>query len=248
MPRLSTLSNPTGLVEIEKQRLTIVLDEDKSQLSFSLARLDLVDLKLPSPLNVVVIARRGNTEERVELGAVHSYDKGFRRLTEIATEGTWTFRVLLVDPSSPRLIAAAENIRPDGQGESSAFIALESADLGERTWEVEIMHLEGRAVIKFNQRLFASSGEAGNDFLFLSLVLPEAIRQLAGWVAENSALEDKEWEPMKAWLVMHGITEEPDPDNEDACNEWVKEVVAAFCNRFEFATKLAALKSKGYEE
>lgn len=248
MPRLSTLSNPTGLVEIEKQRITIILDEEKAKLSFSLARLDLGDLKLPSPLNVVVIAKRGNTEERVELGAVHSYDKGFRHLTEIANEGTWTFRVLLVQPGSPRLVAAAENIRPDAQGESSAFIALEPADLGERTWEVEIMHLEGRAVIKFNQRLFSSSGEAGNDFLFLSLVLPEAIRQLADWVVENSVLEDKEWEPLKGWLAMHGITEEPDSDNQDACKEWVNEVVNAFCDRFEFATKLAALKSKGYEE
>jgi len=92
-------------------------------LAFSLARLDLAELTLPSGLNVVVVARRGNAEERVDLGSVASWNKGFVNLTELGDEGTWSFRVLLVKPGSAMLAATAENIRPDGQGDSSSFIA-----------------------------------------------------------------------------------------------------------------------------
>src|SRR5262245_54319818 len=84
VPRLSTLSNPTQLIDIDKGRLGIVLDENGSQLAFSLTKLDLSDLKLLPPLNVVVIVRRGNTEERFELGPAWEWDRSYRRLTEIA--------------------------------------------------------------------------------------------------------------------------------------------------------------------
>ncbi len=249
MPRLSTLSNPTQLIDIEKGRLGVVLDENASHLAFSLTKLDLSDLKLLPPLNVVVIVRRGNTEERFELGSAWEWDKGYRRLTEIAPDGTWTFRVLLVRPGSPQLVAAAENVRPSGQGDSESFIAMEPADLGERPWEVEIREQEGRAVLRFSKKVYHSTGEAEADPVFISLVLPEAARQLAQWVSRTPAvLGDETWVPFKNWLVHHGITEEPREDDEDGRSEWVGSVVNAFCDRFEFVTKLCEARIKGVDE
>ncbi len=249
MPRLSTLSNPTGLVDIEKQRISIIIDESGQRLAFSLARLDLSNLALPLPLNVVVIARKGNAEERVELGSVSIWDKGFRTLSELGDDGTWAFRVLLVHPGSAKLVAAAENVRPEGQGDSSSFIALESAELGQRPWEIEILELDGRAVIRFNKEIYHSAGEADADKFFIGMILPEAIRRLAEWVAETpSALEDSVWEPFKSWLTLHGITEEPDAESLEQKVSWCNEVVDAFCNRFEFAAQLRDLRTKGSEE
>jgi hypothetical protein len=249
MPRLSTLSNPTGLVDIEKNRVTIVVDEAGKGLSFSLARLDLSNLTLPSPLHVVVIARRGNSEERVELGSVSTWDKRFRALTELGEDGTWAFRVLLVQPGSAMLAAAAENVRPDGQGDSSSFIALEPADLGQRPWEVRLLELEGRAVILFSKDIYQSAGEAEADKFFVNLILPEAIRRLAEWIAANAAvLEDPVWEPFKTWLSLHGITEEPNSESAEDQLSWCNDVVDAFCNRFEFASQLRELRMKGAEE
>ena len=40
MPRLSTLSNPTGLIDLEKQRISIVVDDQSARKNYSLARLD----------------------------------------------------------------------------------------------------------------------------------------------------------------------------------------------------------------
>lgn len=249
MPRLSTLSNPTGLVDLEKHRISILLDESDKRLAFSLARLDLADLSLPPGLNVVVIARRGNAEERVDLGPVAGWNKGFIQLTELGDEGTWSFRVLLVKSGSAMLAAAAENIRPEGQGDSSSLIALEPADLGQRPWEIRVLEQEGRAVLYFNKEIYHSSGEAEADKFFIGMILPEAARQLAAWVARNpGALADASWEAFRDWLELHGITDEPDEDNVDAQDEWCASVVDAFCERFQFVALLSEARAKGGEE
>jgi hypothetical protein len=250
MPRLSTLSNPTGIVEVDKHRISLVLDDQSGTPTFSLARLDLAGLNVPPTSGVVVIISRGNTEERHELGPASSWDKGLRALSEIADEGTWQFRVLLAEPGSARLIAAAENVRPQGQGESSSFIALEAADLGQRPWEVLIIELEGRAVIRFNRDVYRSPAEAESDKFFTCMILPEAVRSIAAWVArEPGVLEESAWLPFAQWLALHGITSELDAgDDDERQAEWCNEVVGAFCDRFRFADQLRELRTKTGDE
>lgn len=247
MPRLSTLSNPTGLIDLERQRVAIAVDDAGGRLAFSLTRLDLSGVPLPSPLNVVVIARRGNSEERVELGPVSDWGKGFQNLSEIGADGAWAFRVLLVQPGAPRLVAAAENIRPEGQGESSSFIALEPADLQQRPWEIQILEAEGRAVIRFHKEIYLSAGAAEADTFFMGMILPEAIRRVAEFVAPRPSVLDEAWSDFRHWLALHGLTDSPG-DSEDAQREWCADVVGAFCDRFEFASKLKNIRTKGAEE
>lgn len=247
MPRLSTLSNPTGLVELDKLRIGIALDESGSRPAFSLLKLDLSELSLPSPLNVVVVARRGNSEERIELGAVSEWDKGYQELSEIGSDGSWGFRVLLVQPGSPKLVAAAERVRPEGQGDSSSFIGLEPADLGQRPWEIVINETEGRAVIRFNKEIYVSPGAAEADSFFVGMILPEAIRRVAEFVSAAPGVLEEAWEPFKQWLVLHGITDEPG-DTEDQRSEWCSQIVTSFCERFEFATRLKDLRHRGDDE
>lgn len=249
MPRLSTLSNPTGILELDKHRVTLVVDEGSGASAFSLARLDLSGLELPAISNVVVIVSRGNTEERHEMGHPSSWDKGLRVLTEIADEGTWRFRVLLVEPGSARLVAAAENVRPEGQGDSSSFIALEAADLGQKPWEVQIIELEGRAVIRFNKEVYRSPADAEADKFFTAMVLPEAVRSVAAWVASNpEVLEETAWLPFAQWLALHGIPDGPSADSEERQAEWCNEVVGAFCDRFRFADQLREFRTKAGDE
>lgn len=249
MPRLSTLSNPTGIIELDKQRVTLVLDEGPGQLAFSLARLELSGVDLPGLPNVVVIVSRGNTEERQELGPLSSWDKGLRPLTDIADEGTWRFRVLLVDSTSARLVAAAENVRPEGHGQSSSFVALEAADLGQRPWEIQVIELEGRAVIRFNKDVYRSPADAEADKFFMSMILPEAVRSVAAWVARQPAvLEEPAWLPFAQWLALHGVSTERDTDSEEKQAEWCDEVVRAFCDRFRFADQLREFRTKAGDE
>lgn len=234
MPRLSTLSNPTGLVELEKQRIGIFVDAQAEKISYSLSKLDLLGMVISPGVKVVVIARRGNAELRVDHGPVSAWNKGFVDASELGTDGTLRFRILLVASGSPKLVAVAENVRPEGQGDSEGFIGLEPADLGQVPWELRVLEQEGRAVIRFNRDLYVNSATAEADRHFASLVFPEALRQLAFWHTQHSgALADPEWESFKTWLTFNGITDDPGDELSVEDNDtWCRQVVGAFSERF----------------
>jgi len=250
MPRLSTLSNPTGLKDLDRKLVGIVIDDRGESSAYSLVRLDLSEVTLPHEAHVVVIARRGNAEIRVDHGEVTDWDKGFVDTTELGTDGVWNFRVLIVLPDSPKLIAAIENVRPEGLGNSESLIALEPADLGHVPWELIVLELEGRGVIRFNRVVYATAAAAEADTRFACLVFPEAIRHLAAWHTQHvGALAEAHWEPFKSWLTMHGITDEPmEDDSHEEKDKWIRSVVAAFCARNRFADVLRGQITIGEEE
>lgn len=250
MPRLSRLSNPTGLIEIEKQHIGIILDDQGNRASYSLTKLDLANLKASGNFSAIVIARRGNAELRTDHGPTNDLYKSFVDLTDLGTDGTWSFRVLIVEDGSPKLIASAENIRPNGLGDSDSLIGLEPAELGQVPWEMMVLELDGRAVIRFNRNLYQSTAAAEADKHFACLVLPEAVRHLAKWHVQNPGrLSDSHWEPFRNWLAMHGITDELDEDaSHDEGEEWCKTVVEAFCERFRGVEALTKNIDWGDEE
>jgi len=250
MPRLSTLSNPTGLIELDKSRVNVVVEETTDFRACSLVALDVSKLNLPPGLHVVLIGRRGNSEERVELGPLANWNRSFVRLVEIGDDGPWVFRVLLIRPGESKLVAVAEGIRPSGQEDADSFIALEPADLGQLPWEVYVLEQEGRAVIRFNKEIYLSSGEASSDTSFVALVLPEAIRRVAEQVCkEPTCLEDESWQAFKSWLTVHGIEDEIHEDSTaEEKTEWCGAVVNAFCERFEFASSLKVMRTSGGDE
>lgn len=240
MPRLSTLSNPTGLKDLDKKLVSVSIYDLGTEITYSLNRLDISDISFPFDTRVIVVARRGSSELRTDHGLATSWDKGFVDISELGIDGVWIFRILLVAPDSPKLLGAIENVRPDGLGSSESFIGLEPADLGNVPWEFVVLEQDGRAVIRFNQNLFTNSASAEADMHFACFVYPEAVRQLAHWHTINSgALDEPRWESFKACLGLLGVTDEPDSDDsEDIKSKWCREVVAAFCNRFRTVDKL----------
>lgn len=251
MPRLSTLSNPTGLIELDKKNVSLVLDDKGTAESYSLVRLDVSGMKLPAHTNVIVVARRGNAELRTDHGPITDWNKGLIDVSEVGSDGTWKFRVLLVQEGLPKLLAAAENIRPDGLGDSESLIGLEAADLGQLPWQLLILEQEGRAVIRFNRDIYSSAAVAEADRHFTCLVFPEAVRQLAEWHTQQDplAIADPQWEPFKAWLSLHGISEDPPEEGtQDSKREWCDAVARAFSSRHRVADRLREGRLVGGEE
>jgi len=251
MPRLSTLSNPTGLKDLEKNRVSIVVDDQGAKAAYSLIRLDVADASLPAMAHVVVVARRGNSEMRVDHGQVTCWDKSFIDVSEMGVDGVWTFRILFALPDSPKLLASIENIRPNGLGNSESLIALEPAsDLGNVPWELVVLEQDGRAVIRFNRDVYQTAALAEADGYFACLVIPEAVRQLALWHTRDPAtLAEPHWEPFKNWLSLHGITDEPQVDqSQDEKEKWCREVVSAFCERHRIAETLREFTKTGDHE
>jgi hypothetical protein len=156
MPRLSTLSNPTGLKDIDKKAVEIVINDLAGAASYSLVRLDLAGVSLPLDSHVIVISRRGNAELRTDHGPITDWNKAFVDASELGSDGVWMFRVLIALPGSAKLLASIENIRPKGLGNSESLIALEPADdLGHVPWEFIVLELDGRGVIRFNREISA---------------------------------------------------------------------------------------------
>ncbi|KAL0630405.1 hypothetical protein Q9L58_010748 [Maublancomyces gigas] len=240
MPRLSTLSNPTGLKDLDRKLVGIVLDDAGGRPSYSLIRLELDNVSLPANTHVILIARRGNSELRTDHGIVKNWNKNFVDLSELGTDGAWAFRILFVVPGSPKLVAVIENVRPDGLGNSESLIGMEPAELGDVPWELQILEQEGRAVILFNRDVYPSVVRAAEDVHFWTLIFPEAVRRLALFHAQApGSLAEPEWEPFKSWLTLHGIVDEPeDGENDDDREKWCKSVVRAFCARNRVAEML----------
>jgi hypothetical protein len=248
MPRLTTLSNPTGITDLDKKCVSILVDDQVKKSTYSLVRLELGATKLPADTRVVVIARRGNSEVRTVHGPLSAYDKGLIDVSDLSTDGVWVFRVLFVSPNSAKLLASVENIRPGGLGNSDSLIALEAADLGQVPWELRVLEQEGRAIIRFNRDVYASPASVEADPHFACLVYPEAIRQLAQWHTRDPAtLDEPHWEPFKAYIAMLGVAAELTESDEDKEN-WCREVVASFCGRSRSADQLRQLVRGGVDE
>jgi hypothetical protein len=240
MARISALSNPTGLVELDKKNIGLIFNENPTGATYSLSRLDLDRLSLPATLEVVVVARRGNAEQRTSHGALSEWNRGLVDISELGRDGHIRFRVLLEAPGSPRLVAVAENIRPEGVGDSDSLFGLEPADLGQIPWELMVLEAEGRAVIRFNRNIYSNAAVAEADVFFTCLVFPEAVRQLGYWHTQNpGALADEQWFPLVAWLASHGVTDSPEEDwDQDEKMLWCKAVAGAFSERFGFSDQL----------
>lgn len=241
MGRLSARSNPTGLIEIERSRVSISVSEVAGQRAFTLDRLELNGSRVPGDHAVVVVATAGNTSIRHRMGSVSALERGRRSLDGLDRSHPLRFRILIHPELDPRLTASAENLRPRDDSQSESLLPMEAADLGERVWKLVVR--EDGPVLQFNAAVFPSSAGAENYVAFGAMVLPEALHQVMQRIAEDPARLDDDTDPLSAWcpwLDAIGAERPPADDDEAAQQRWCDQVVDGFCLRFGFASRLHA--------
>jgi hypothetical protein len=246
MKRLSARTNPTGLTEIDRKRVSISVSEVAGRRSFVLEKLDISNTRLPDTLCVVVAARAGNTSARYDLGTCANLIHESRSIDELDRSKPLRFRVLLHERGNPRLVASIENLRPRDDAQSESLLPMEPADLGERLWNL-VIHDDG-PVLQFNSTVFPSAAGAENYLPFGAFVLPEALRQVMERIAEEPGCLDDEadpWSTWASWLDAIGAGRPPADDDEEARASWCGEVVDRFCQRFRFASRLQTELLKG---
>lgn len=249
MARLSARSNPTGLKEIDRGRITLALSEAGGRRAFVLERLDLKHTDISGELKVVVIARAGNSSTRFEMGTANGYTREPQQLEGLDFSHPLRFRILLHEANSPKLVASVENLRARDESQSESLLPMEGAPLGERVWRLLIV--DDAPVLQFNSAVFPSAAGAENFLPFSSLVLPEALRQVMQKIAEDPACledEDSPWRPWANWLDAMGVSRPSTVDDEERHSGWCDEVVERFCARSRFATTLQAELQKGAGE
>jgi hypothetical protein len=247
MARLSATSNPTGLLEIDRKRVSVRTVIRDGVRNCALVKLDVGDLKLDPSFPVILIARSGNTTERAELGTVGSWSKADQPLPGLDAANVQRYRVLIRDSSSPKIVASAENLRLANDSGSESLIPMLPADLGQELWQLTLDESDG-ATLLYNKNVFPSGSGAESNVAFVSLVLPEALRQVLLSIAgDPDVLSDEkssyfEW---GTWLDGLGASR-PAVDLDDSERlTWANSVVAMFCEREKMADKLQAELTKG---
>lgn len=241
MGRLSARSNPTGLKELDRSRVSISVSEISGQRSFTLDRIDLKGTGLADTLHAVIVARAGNTSLRYEMGTVSLVSNASRSLGGLDRSQPLRFRVLLFVHGNPKLVASIENISTRDDSQSESLLPMEPADLGERLWKLVIN--EDGPVLQFNSKVFPSAAGAENYIPFGAMVLPEALRQVMERIAgEPGCLEDESdpWFAWAGWLHAIGVERPPSDWDDEEQASWCNRVVDRFCGRFNFATQLNA--------
>lgn len=231
MPKISRKSNPTGLMDIPKQNVTIIETSTPEGLEFRLARLDVAALDLSAGLRVVCVVRTGRNVQHFDLGTVGDPDRRKQRLTQASTDISPVYRVLLHEKGNPRLVASAENLRARQDGAGDSILPIRCVDLGEEIWRLQLDDGAGPA-LAVNSRVFSSPQETEGRPWFILMVLPQVVRDILHRLPGADAMWAQEWE---AWLISELGRSLPDLDEEDdpaEFRDWVDDTVQQFCQRF----------------
>lgn len=242
MKRLSTRSNPTNLKELDKKLISISTFAETGLLHFKIDKLELSENFLESGLEIIIIAAAGNTRRRIKIGTISNYSlEEIYDISDLDSSSTLKFRLLIHKVNDPKLVAVIENISPNNDEQSDSILPMKPADLGQRLWKLETAENDG-PVLLFNSNVFPSAAGTENFLPFASLVLPDALRQVMFFIANDpDKLEDEDdaWYPWGKWLDENGA-DRPPADTEDDLekNRWCEEVVEIFCNLHKFSDKL----------
>lgn len=239
MGRMSARSNPTGLKELDRNKISISIYENAGRRSMAVERFDLSGTGLNGGLQMIVVASAGNTNVRHHLGVAATPNKAPLSIDGLDRSRPIRFRVLLHEEGNPKLVASIENIRPRDDAQSESLLPMEAADLGEQLWKV-VLSPEG-AVLQFNSRVFPSAAGAENYVPFNAFVLPEALRQVAAYIADQpGCLEDEDdpWFAWGGWIDAMGIDRPAEGLDHDEKRVWCDSVAYRFANKFGFASKL----------
>ena len=244
MGRVSTRSNPTNLIEIDKNRISILVSEVSGGRYFTLNRLDIGGLDLKGDLRVYCIAWAGKSSQRFDMGTIDLLKKDSFPLEELDRSESLRFRILLHEENKPLLMASAESLRPMDESQSESLLPMEPAELGQLVWRLDIN--EEGPVLKYNVSVFPSSAGIENYLPFGALVLPEALRKVMEEIAKSPSRLDDEGDILSAWANwLDSIGAGRPPGDEDEAQEWCNQVINTFCERHRFASRLVSELTAG---
>jgi hypothetical protein len=242
MPRISTKSNPTGIIEIADRDVDFVIEQRDGIEQFRLLEMKAPARRIPESCEVVVIVRAGQTFNRFALGPLTNWDKGFRQLDNLDPSAVRRVRILIHPPDQPKLVASAERLLHRGAGERDSLLPMIGRDLGELVWKLS--KVDDEFVIIYNSKIFSTIDGISQYTPFTALVLPEALRQVLKELVNSDEKDDESgpWVDWLGWLRTLNIDEPPVDDGFDdspQLSEWVDNAVNAFCELHKLGSSLS---------
>lgn len=243
--------NYTGRKKLSKQRVEIIIIEERPHKSFS-AKIDLKGLVVADAAKIYIEPYYRSSFMRFDFGTVSEPKMPISTaLTDIPSSSAIRFRVKIVDETQAhgRILYFADKIEAAGPNKEDNRFSLLHID-----WDKELDQQIFRLTFPENDfprlelnKLIGNAKElVASDAIFRALVFPVAVRLVAEKIARDwneIDKEDRSWQSM--WLkfireILHVSTVpviEEEGDNEDEITFWVEEVVEAFCRKNKVRTK-----------
>jgi len=251
MATQSYRTNPTGVLKLDRSRITlnVTRNSDGKAEALAIDKIDFSEMGLPPNALVTAVAYSGFEEIRVELGSIASLRLPQSvKVTELDSANI-VIRVFARAPTGHTLLATCEGIRPLNS-RKTPLLPVEYKALGERMWE---LYVSGGSppVLRINDNpdLALRSCFESHDPIVRGLVVPQAFEQALFYLILNPATDDDPEKWQNIWTEYldtrdHEVPSRPEEsgDFEDALN-WAREVARSFSHEIKFVTHAIAKKT-----
>ena len=244
--------NFTGRTRISRDRVRIEVFDGQPRKFNATINLQEINLLPHAAVFLEAMCARSTVIERFECGEVENLRLPQNQPLNVIEGEKVFFTLKVVDRTERfgRILYIAENIRPKDAGKQTAagrrgILPIEPKDLGEEVWQLEFM--EQDVFLLVNKDVPGLVDRARSDPLFYAAVYPEVVRRvLTKAFEENVEIDDEDdrWPVM--WLRfgkgLHPGREDPPTgqDREDEWEDWIEDVVKAFCETHAVKSKYLA--------
>jgi hypothetical protein len=254
--------NSTGRRRISSDRIAIEVHEGQAPRTFD-ATIDLRDFEAPQEADVVLEATcaGSNTIRRYSWGTVGQLAApDDRTLRDLHGENIF-FSLKVIDRSERfgRILGLAENIRPLRAGSKTStgrrgILPVEKADLGDELWRLDFRSED--VFLLVNQKIPGLSERVRFDASIYTLIYPAIIREILQRALDEQTDDEEDSERWPVLWLKYGRRlhpeglQPPESEDEDEREEWIAEVVSAFCHEHSLREKFmqAAGSTAAWEE
>lgn len=236
--------NFTGRKRLTSADVEITLNKEQP-LSFEVVKLSFQRHNLPEDAKICVEAYRQSSWMRFPLGTIGqpSY-AGIKPLSEFNSPEGILFRVKVTSSIHPvgQLLAEIDRIRPETpEGERESLLPVRPDDNLEH--EIFRVDFDDGPVLLINGRL-SSWKEISIGAGFVALAYPNVLRTILTRILrieKHTDTMDEDWRSQ--WLRFArshpGIGEVPNSDDESDVEQWIEQVLDAFCKRNQIRNKFS---------
>jgi hypothetical protein len=245
--------NHTGRKRISREHAAVLIHERMDASPTCDVNVDLRSYGLPADARVCLEAQRQTSWMRFDLGRLDALAPvtGLE-LTEFATADALLFRIRVTANSQSKklLLAEVDSLHPvNASGVTSSgrepLLPVKPADLSGEIWRIDI---EPRPILLIN-RLYGAWRSLVQEPMFVALVFPAAMRLVLKNADLDVEHDEDSWQ--RKWIrfaeAVPGASGVPPSRDTAALEEWIDDVVAAFCRSKKMLERLIGATGRGEE-
>lgn len=240
--------NYTDRIKIPRHRVDIALFKDNDGKYFR-AKIDLDGLKFPATAKVFIEPNYKGVYQRFDFGTVGQFkEPASTRLSELPETELAYFDISIVDESEKvgLLLGKARGIpvsTNDLPNDRIPLLPVNPTDLKDQFWKLSFdSGEENRPVLEINNRIPDLYETAKNNYQFISLVYPIALRGVLAKIVSDGEFEMEEDHWINQWMKfindILGIKWLPAIESDAGGltpeqEEWIDECVNEYCRKFQ---------------